>query len=176
MELPFEEYMAWLAAHIKERDQGVLSIEKDSLTKKVKGRTGAPATRPANSKWTTSPVAWTEREWVRLPKVAYGAGVYVIYADAQPVYIGMSDKVDVRVRSHMASRGERLARALGRAVASWTVKYRPERFAGERATLELRLIRRLKPTLNRNSNGRKRGDSELPAVNCNQYRYVRKEA
>lgn len=126
-----------------------------------------PITRARN--WTLSPVAWRENGQLLKAPVAYEAGVYAIYADGILVYIGMAERMSNRVAQHFYKRAAALERALGRSVGVWAVKYRPERFYGERATLELRLIRRIKPELNRSGAGR-HGDAARPALNRNNYR------
>lgn len=176
--LPFEQFEEWLKGMQRARALRPLTVERPAKKPRppgVRARPQMDALQSPGSKWTRYAVAWRQSGWVAQPDVAYGPGVYVLYADAQLVYVGMSDRVNVRVGSHMANGAAAPSRALGRTVRSWVVKYRPERFYGERATLELRLIRRLKPCLNRTGNGRKRGDSELPPVNMNDYRLVRRE-
>lgn len=177
--LPFEQFEEWLKGMQRARELREFTIEKPAKAPRPAGPRARPqmdVLQSSGSKWTRYTMTWRKTGWTTQPDVAYGPGVYVLYADAQLVYVGMSDRVNVRVGSHMANNAAAPTRALGRVVGSWTVKYRPERFYGERATLELRLIKRLKPCLNRTGNGRKRGDSVLPPVNMNDYRLVRKES
>lgn len=177
-ELPLEQFEEWLKGMQRVRALREFTIEKPQAPRPagVRAQPQMDAFKSPGSKWTRYTMVWRKTTgWTAQPDVAYGPGVYVLYADGQLVYVGMSDRVNVRVGAHMANNAASPTRALGRPVTSWVVKYRPERFYGERATLELRLIRRLKPCLNRTGNGRKRGDSDLPPVNMNDYRLVRRE-
>jgi hypothetical protein len=170
--MPLDQFVEWLEgvqrARAKWADEGKAQNAPPAVKPHLVSHTGA------YSRWTSCAAMWRANGWSVMPPEAYGPGCYVIYADGRLVYVGMADKVNVRVSSHMNGRAKALEKALGRKVDSWLVKYRPERFYGERATLELRLIRRLRPVLNRSGNGRKRGDSELPPVNATNYRYVKK--
>jgi excinuclease UvrABC nuclease subunit len=98
---------------------------------------------------------WTEyrllepRERIALPKCA---GVYVIYFDGRPVYVGQSVNVANRLAGH------KLRHAYARYIITpWvdvpdttriTVKVKPSRRLGDWAMLEIRLIARLQPEFN----------------------------
>lgn len=72
-------------------------------------------------------------------------GVYVVYDDGLPVYVGQSERVRVRLlqghRLHVLSSRLKIAGVM-------SVKIRLDRRYGERLMREARLIRRLKPKLN----------------------------
>lgn len=89
-------------------------------------------------------------KWVERRRLfsQHEAGCYAIYVDGKLVYIGMTDQMSNRLRASLATAQRRYRELRGRRGGWWTVKCRPERFYGERATLELRLIRRLRPVLN----------------------------
>lgn len=98
---------------------------------------------------------WTEyrllahRETDKLPKCA---GVYVIYLDGRPVYLGQSVNVANRIAGH------RLRHSYARYIITpWvdvpdttriTVKVKPSKRLGDWAMLEIRLIARLQPEYN----------------------------
>lgn len=94
---------------------------------------------------------WRSYRLPDLKRVPERAGVYAIYHAGELVYVGMAANLADRLRGH-----SRLPARDGRAKARpWlpqtrdvVVKVRVERFYGERATLELRLLRRLAPRLN----------------------------
>lgn len=175
-QLPFDEFERWLKETIRTRPLREFALETPTQQTKLARKRDDVCVlthKPSGSKWTSSPATWRTNGWVALPDVAYGSGCYAIFADEKLVYIGMADEMNTRVRAHLSNRAKAITDALGHSVRSWVVKYRPERHYGERASLELRLIARLKPVLNRVGSGRRRGDSDLPPVNQNQYRLVR---
>lgn len=159
--MPYDEFVEWNRRFASEQ----LALHRMGNRRRSRR---APVTIPARN-WVLSSVSWRDSGRVIKPQVAYGPGVYAIYADGVLVYVGMAEQMSVRVSQHFYKNAAALEGALGRSVRFWLVKYRRERFYGERATLELRLIRRLRPELNR-SGLRRRG--ERPALNRNNYRRV----
>ena len=80
------------------------------------------------------------------------AGVYAVYGDGLLLYIGLAANLWSRVsyKGHHGAARERLPKRIrGRLYRKIEWKVRPERFFGERATLEMRLLRRLSPPHNR---------------------------
>lgn len=83
-------------------------------------------------------------------------GVYAIYRGGTIVYIGSAARLAERVREHIKGYGmcggvpgyASYRSQVQDVRGPWSLKLRPARFYGEWATLELRLIRRLRPTLN----------------------------
>lgn len=84
-------------------------------------------------------------------------GVYAIYLDRKLAYIGQSERVRTRLVSHLAGAHINMhvdhdAPAI---VTQWgtvdrlTLKFKPSRRFGDRLMREARLIRRLRPVLNR---------------------------
>lgn len=75
---------------------------------------------------------------------------YAIYLDGQLTYVGQSTNLSVRINAHKIN----LARFSNSIVSPWgrcgslVVKYRPSLSYGDWAMVELRLIRRLKPSGN----------------------------
>lgn len=164
LDLPYDEFVSWNERYARNN----LVAWREAARRRLPNAVPGVATIGARN-WVTSGVAWGASGRLIKAQVAYAAGVYAIYADGVLVYIGMAEQMSIRVSQHFYKRAVALERALGRSVQSWAVKYRPERFYGERATLELRLIRRLRPVLNRSGN-RGHGDTERPALNRNNYR------
>lgn len=86
-------------------------------------------------------------------------GCYAIYADGKLVYVGSTENLYSRVRTHieqtfaMLRPGSQIVISrVGTTervpVRRWKIKVRPAQFFGDWATLELRLIRRLRPLCN----------------------------
>lgn len=101
------------------------------------------------SKWATIDDLWT------LAKRKTEAGVYVFTVGDMVLYVGQSIDMETRCKTHThvidgMVDGDvpfcyiRPRDAHGQFLPL-TLRWRAERFFGERATLELRLIRRLKP-------------------------------
>lgn len=96
---------------------------------------------------------WTEYRLMHprgaLPKCA---GVYVIYFDGKPVYVGQSVNVANRIAGHKFRHGYGPT-----FITPWTdlpntarvtVKVKPSKRLGDWAMLEIRLIARLQPEFN----------------------------
>lgn len=81
-------------------------------------------------------------------------GVYVFLEDGLPIYIGESRTLVLRVKGHRQGQQQRAVR-----FKRCVVKWRCERGLGEALMAEFRLIKKLRPLLNRQTDQHGGGQS-----------------
>lgn len=93
---------------------------------------------------------WTTYKWSEFDQLPAAPGVYAVYANDKLVYIGSAGNIKVRLRSHEFTKRRHGGYHWRRGYAKkLRLKCREERVFGEALMAEARLIRRLRPPLNR---------------------------
>lgn len=108
--------------------------------------------------WTTIEIGTCETRYINRNRLERKAlripGVYVFLAGNEVVYVGSSECLDQRIKSHpmladICRHAERMVnRGKLNASDKMRIKVRPERIPFERLTLEAKLINRLSPAYN----------------------------